>query len=1435
MLAREDPSFMELANRVHTLFFLGTPHRGSDLAKSLANILKISYGPKQYVSDLRRNSGSIAAINDSFRHHVEDVQLWSFYEALPSNLLVTSALIVDKVSATLGYAKERTSLLTADHRGIVKFDLPSDPNYKTLRNAFITTIDSILSDGMVPAHYYLQDNLRLLDSQTSSGMAKGHDDRLTELTGVAEPPLDNLLALEDVRVDGSCEWLTMKDPYISWSTPWSNSPSIFCLTGIAASGKSVLCSRVITDLLEQRSRCSYFFFKQGNATKSTIAGCLMSLAYQMAMVNDSIMHSLLNAGQNTSSWDRWDEKMIWRKLFIGCIFKETNPMPQYWVLDALDECQKYPIVLTFLAQIPSWLRVFITSRNTPEVEQGLGKLKSTVTHYEIQPEDTIGDLKIFVESKMDQLPADDEEGQLKMKNRILEKASGSFLWVSLVVQELEQTYSEEGAEEVLNEVPTDMDDFYAKMLENVPKNDRPRRLAKSIFMWTLSSLRALSLDEMQHAIKLDTGETVHHLDRTINAICGQLIYVDQSRQVQTIHQTAKVWLLHQDVCPDMAIDKAPSHSRIAELCLRALAENLAKLTRFPRKRSAPSSLPSESELTDYACIFFSDHLQKCASENSKLWKSLWDFLHTNILSWIEQIARTGRINHITRTATNLQAYLVRRAKYLAPFSPEKEEMEAWINDLIRLSARFRTSLTMSPSSIHTLIPALCPTDSIISKTFASRPRGLVMDGLLDQTWPDCLGTIDYPNHLASAVAHGDQYLAVAVSDGAVFLYYRDALQALCSFSHGKRVTILAFSSEDQYLATASPRMIKVWKIESQTMLWTFNVAHQTLAMLFIDENTGLAAAAQGNCVITWDLQEGIENKRWRWTDSIYQDGLHQKPRQPPGKALFSQDFKMLAACYRGLPVYLFDVENEYLIGCCSKERNEIASGAETHYAIDALAFNPNSEINVLIVSYGDGELAIFDIWSSELLHSMSYVFAHSLACSPDGRTLITGSSRGIIEIYEFAGTQGENLSLIYRINAYEDGIRGIAFSSDSLRFADIRGSQFRIWEPAVLARSELDEGSLSELSQAVTLAPKSVSILEGPIEAEITTLTYEPSGSFVFCGKQDGTVVYSETQRASERGVLYRHAANVAITYIAYNEERDLLATADESGRVIVKQLGFSKLEYQLEASVGDIRSDESMVALLYNVSGTRILLHGTRSVEVWTVEGEQVGTSIPLEEDKDLTIVAKLPDDSVFMFISSHDIRTFSWDDATEMKSNLDLEEAGSKLTDAEISPTTRPPLQPRKESHQDSPHQSSSFAIHHHKPTRSGISGLPLPSTISIFSIATTDPAHPHLEPLKVTHLDNLACRIVQIVAVTDSALFFIDSDLWVCSLDLKSPASIRLALHRHFFLLSDWRSSNRDFIIVFIPSKREFVIARKHGLLVVRRGLEFSEPWIASGFVN
>lgn len=127
------------------MVFLATPHRGSDSAQQLTNILRASlpHGSKPYLGDLARGSEALQSINEDFRHYSDDLQLRSFYETLKTNVGVKSVLIVDKASAILGYSNEESALINASHRSICKFDTPWDPNYVTLRNSLVSLVKDL--------------------------------------------------------------------------------------------------------------------------------------------------------------------------------------------------------------------------------------------------------------------------------------------------------------------------------------------------------------------------------------------------------------------------------------------------------------------------------------------------------------------------------------------------------------------------------------------------------------------------------------------------------------------------------------------------------------------------------------------------------------------------------------------------------------------------------------------------------------------------------------------------------------------------------------------------------------------------------------------------------------------------------------------------------------------------------------------------------------------------------------------------------------------------------------------------------------------------------------------------------------------------------------------------------------------------------------------
>ena len=153
-MASQDPICEDLRRRISAIVFLATPHRGSDYASYLSNILRMSpaHTSRQYVNSLEKSSSTLARINDTFRQYVGDLSLYSFFETRPLSLGVgNSKYIVTKDSAVLGYPNERVCLLNGDHRSICKFSSPSDPNYLSLTDAFASINRDLENQRMCPS------------------------------------------------------------------------------------------------------------------------------------------------------------------------------------------------------------------------------------------------------------------------------------------------------------------------------------------------------------------------------------------------------------------------------------------------------------------------------------------------------------------------------------------------------------------------------------------------------------------------------------------------------------------------------------------------------------------------------------------------------------------------------------------------------------------------------------------------------------------------------------------------------------------------------------------------------------------------------------------------------------------------------------------------------------------------------------------------------------------------------------------------------------------------------------------------------------------------------------------------------------------------------------------------------------------------------------
>lgn len=1387
VLARQNHIHEEFASRFHSMFFLGTPHRGSNLAVTLRNILQMAWGSKPYVDDLAPDSAILTAMNDDFRVYAYDLHLWSFFETVPMTGL--NRLVVDKVSATLGFGNEEVSFMDADHRNVCKFRNQQDPNYRKLRNSLCSAIDMVKTDSTLP---------REIDH---TGRANGRSKLRNFLMSTDMDSLeDDFATLEEFKTTGSCSWLTEMPQFRSWAARKDRTPSIFWLTGAPGAGKSVLFAHVLNHLTTRETHCSYYIFKHGKAGTRTIASMLTSMAFQMALQDPQINRRILQLDADGVGWEPHDERAIWRKLFLSGIFKTDSVSEHYWVVDGLDECLNFGNLFKLASQLPEGLRMFVTSRSLPEIERGILSMGSRIYVHELTSIDTLEDLRLYVNTILDEMAYKDAA---KLVERILAKANGSFLWTRLVVQDLEMAFTEEEVDGILNDIPDDLFAVYERILRSIESDRRRARLAKSILTWVSLAARPLTVKELQHGVKLDIHDTTQPIERTIIATCGQFVFIDPTSRVQLVHETARAFLLSEELISELAISAPSGHARLASLCVKHLCDHFrSRRTIMPMlSQRAKANQGLGHELLSYAASYFSEHVLKASSADLEILSELGTLLDFAVLPWLEHHAQRGDLSPVTQTAVNLRGYLSRLSKHVPPTEKTFQLVEAWSTDLIRICARFQNHLLSCPSSIHLIVPGLSPVNSAISRQFANLSSTIVLKGKRQSDWNDCLMRVDYDEGLTTAVGHGERFFAVGRSNGVICVYDMPSLQSSVSMNHPGRVACIEFGPEDVHMASAGKDQIIIWDPKTGAELHRVQNV-QTLAMQLTSDNRA-QLASRSSQLITVDLKS-------RHMETICLTGANPGssflPSQPPTKAALSvPELGMLALYYRSHPVMLLDTQTGSLLGQCTVGWNN---------GINSLVFNPRADIGALVVAYTDGNLVVYNLHNFTSTFLTKHVYAHSLACSSDGRSLLAGSNNGVIEIYEFAGIEGNQLELIHRIATDEPDIRGMAFSSDGLRFVNICPSRCRVWEPAALVRRDSEWMSASDLSTLVPLPARTstAGMMQKAGNPVITALECVLEENIVICGKENGDVVMFSAEDGSELEVLYSHSKNISVVSVSAVADNGIVATADDSGRVIVAKVAQRHPRWSQAVAKLDIRVGRAIKKVILSPNTEWLLVSGGAADEIWNVSDGIVASRIDWPDNSYREIQAHPLANDRFVAIQNGSAHLLHWDDtAPATLAGVQGLRIGC-VSGATLTPASSTQAVTYRWNHK----WFTQMVKVRGDQERTSIRCWPSSCFLSNFEFP---------EPVIALDQDNgIGPRVRHLLGLSGSHLIFIDTNHWVCSVELDTFKSVTLA-KRHFFILPEWVRSDGE-PLCEITENHDIMFANGDGLAVIKRGLQFVE---------
>lgn len=1245
--------------------------------------------------------------------------------------------------------------------------------------------------------------------------------KVTSFLRVDQRPDEILFAINDKQHLGSCQWLTESQTFQEWvddqGTDWGDTellenppdhpqPKVLLLNGRPGTGKTVAAGHVVRYLQSCNLDCSFYFFRHNDIGGSKVAALLRSLAFQMAESNFEVRRAVVCMAEDDVRLNHDDHRMLWTNLFAEKILKMEFSRPQYWVIDAIDECaaKGLPALIAMLSDRKIPVRVLLTSRPGGHMTRMLSVGRTEYSEITTGEEGTLRDIELLANAVFPS-NGDGKDGPSLAAN-ILAKCNGIFLWAALTVAKLEDAYSVEDRQDVLRQTPPEMDMFYSRIVSSIAESPSSG-LARCILKWTICSPQPLHTEELFEAVNLDIGRTLTASAGQLETMTGHLVFVDDRSRVHITHQTAAEFLTQRR--EDFWIDRVAAHSRLSEICLEVLCGTGFAPPRN-RRRTAISGNTALSPLSDYAAAHFSYHLVHSSGPADAPLALLNKFLRSNVLTWIERMANTGNVWLLELTARRFKTYLGRREDYQPPTGVEAQTVLAWAVDIHHIFADFQSSLLGLPSSIYSLVPPLCPSKSMIRQLFGKPTRQLRLVGPVDEDWSDRLERHVFPVQ-ACAIACCARFLAVGLVDGSVKIYHiagSGTFGLVGTLIHGRRPRRLTFNRSSSVLASCSARRLAVWDINaprgsSFPCLWSRDLDFTPSHMSFHpDGNSIVLSDPENSAIVTFQAGDGRRGEPVLLHASLDSDSSDESDNQEASwtrseRITLDPSRQLAALTYRNASVSIWDLDSIDKIGDFEKEGSE---GVYVSPPALATVFNPIPEQELLAIAYGDGDIVTCNPWTLDQTNMISlHVTLVALATTSDGRMLAGVADDGEVYLFLF-----ETLKPVYRTGRPEDQLQilGIAFSADDRRFFDIRGQCCTAWEPfALLPNDDMsDDNPLGHQGDKGIDLEAPASLVRGLRWGRaITAIEHASHDKLVIVGRQDGTVDICERSTGEIMASLHLHGPFSEIMHLDWSDEKKLLLSVDTSGRCVVTKLASVKKGTEVQTSCLLDHEERAPICQAMIGPGERSLFIRTElEVKVLGLDGGLLG------EERRFTgswWMRHPSNDSYVMVIHGDTLHVFEWPSLKKISPS-----DGIHLLTAEIpTPVEGSPWVGGPGSNyisrcmaQSDDRGSHILAIH--------------------TSSVTEDTKDVHIQVLQTKSLD-----VHALLGCLRSRLFFLDASGWVCSITLKDLSDSTHYV-RHFFIPPTWRSV--DSTVIRIIDKTAVAFGRGEELMVFHGFLEFEE---------
>jgi hypothetical protein len=672
--------------------------------------------------------------------------------------------------------------------------------------------------------------------------------------------------------------------------------------------------------------------------------------------------------------------------------------------------------------------------------------------------------------------------------------------------------------------------------------------------------------------------------------------------------------------------------------------------------------------------------------------------------------------------------------------------------------------------------------------------------------------------------------------------------------------------------------LRLWDAASGAQLFHVATDSHTLALAFDETEASVTIATRDKYVMIYRVADGSLLHQLPWIDAFAED-TDSGFAPSPSAARISMEQQTLAIVYRSKPVQLWSLDKQHPIGACL--RSATHKNDKGGHTVNCLVFNTSSANPRLLVSYWDDILVKFDSMTCKPLLTTSTCVT-KIAISPNEKTFAGSDGNGGIKVFDF-----ETLQTVHNIQIQGDPISSLAFTSNSLRIVDSRGTQANVWEPLVLFGQD-SEAPSSEPSESVHQIVDDIVETIFHESAIITTLHSCDQSGIAFCGRNDGRVdTCNLDDPENTMRNLYKHSGSfIGITCMDWSPKARVIASADSAGKFcIMRSTTGTRREWSAEPMVQSRLGQGCIISeILVHPEGSFVLVSSSESDSVWSLSTKKQVALLGRRERIAWKWFVRPAAPSQLLLFEDNILGLFKWEDLDELSASenpvvpiqiertmsgeqtnadaISVSSEGDDLVILQRSKSVKRSLHGLEtRSHEAMMTKIRVFDLTTLVPDSSDIGGSSSPqlsadlAAQSLVFLKSSSSSNPGITPSSTAATPNISFaypsgasrnksysrwssirdvadipdveRIIGTVKEFDWwHLIFLSKTGWVCSVQIgEDGRKVLDQFQKHFFVPSVWRTGNSP-LIAKVRRNHDIVIVHQDGVIVVKNGLDNGE---------